>query len=751
MMKKVPVLLFFLFWPAYQIIAQPVFPEDGPLFDDTVVPRVDIHIDPDTLEWLYAYENLESNIEYRAVFIYDNGTIRDTIEPVGFRLRGNTSRFSQKKSFKVSFNRFTQGGKYYGVEKLNLNGEHNDPSVMRSKVGWDLMRFFDIPAPRSNHVEVYINGDYYGLYINVEHIDEEFVKSRFLNNDGNLYKCLWPADLNYLGSDPDLYKYDMGGRRAYDLKTNTEADDYSDIAHFIDILNNTSDEKLYCKLHEVFNVDDYIKVIVIDILLGNWDGYIYNKNNFYLYRNTASGKFEYIPYDLDNTLGIDWFNRDWASRNIYDWQQHGDNYRPLYERLMNTTAFRDQYTYYSALLQNQLGLDSLKSAIAQRRDLNFPYITTDDYYPKDYGFTPEDYLKSYDEALGDHVKYGLFPYLDDRTANTASQLESVQMIPVVKYIRHQRQSVAELRINAFVEEQSSPVNVAVKYRFGDGDFMTQPMYDDGNHHDGQAGDRTYGVLITDIPAEETIEYQIMAADNANESSLLPCTPVFIPAAGGEDVALYINEFMASNEETIADKDGNYDDWIEIYNAESEAVWLGDKYLTDNLSNPDKWRLPEIYIEPGEFLLIWTCGEPQHGSYHASFKLSADGEEIGIFTSWETVIDQCVFGPQTTDVSEGRLPDGGSSWVFFDAATPRVSNILSDLQDINDNDFSLYPNPASGSKVHLGKPSDYSVYNSRGQKVHEAINSQEFNISSFNNGIYIVVSEDGYRYKLIVNR
>jgi spore coat protein CotH len=155
----------------FDIQAQATFPENGPLYVDTLVPRIDILINPDTLDWLYQEENLKSDIEFHAIFIFDNGTIRDTINPVGFRLRGNTSRYSQKKSFKIAFNAFTKGGKYYGVEKLNLNGEHNDPSVIRSKIGWDLLRQWKIPAPRANHVEVYINGDYYGLYIIVEHID----------------------------------------------------------------------------------------------------------------------------------------------------------------------------------------------------------------------------------------------------------------------------------------------------------------------------------------------------------------------------------------------------------------------------------------------------------------------------------------------------------------------------------------------------------------------------------------------------
>ena len=76
---------------------------------------------------------------------------------------------------------------------MNLNGEHNDPSIIRSHLTWNLFRgHAGAWAPRSNHVEFYINGRYYGLYINTEHVDEEFVESRFGNNLGNLYKCTYP-------------------------------------------------------------------------------------------------------------------------------------------------------------------------------------------------------------------------------------------------------------------------------------------------------------------------------------------------------------------------------------------------------------------------------------------------------------------------------------------------------------------------------------------------------------------------------
>lgn len=730
--------------------SQAIFPENGPLYVDTLVPRVDILINPDTLEWLYQEENLQSDIEFHAVFIFNNGTVLDTIEPVGFRLRGNTSRYSKKKSFKVSFNSFTKGGKYYGVEKLNLNGEHNDPSVIRSKVGWDILRKWDIPAPRANHVEVYINGDYYGLYISVEHIDEEFVKSRFTYNDGNLYKCLYPANLNYLGEDPNLYKFEAGDRRAYELKINEEADDYSDLAHFIDILNNTPDEDLVCELGKVFNVYDYMKVIVFDILAGNWDGYIYNKNNFYVYHNTTTGKFEFIPYDIDNTLGIDWFGKDWETRNIYDWQQHGDQYRPLYERLMSLQEFRDQYTFYSKQLNEEMDFDSLKNTIAERRDMIFPYITDDPYYPLDYGYTPDDFLTSYYEAIGAHVKSGIFPFIYSRLTASISQLENTQMDPVIKYISYKRQSTTELWVNAYAEVGANPATVEVKFNFDGGETKFAQMFDDGNHEDGAAGDLMYGSLIEEIPLLTSLTYQIRVNDEIDNSTTLPCEPIYVPAAGGDNPDLFINEFMASNDKIIADGHGDFDDWIEIYNAGNESVWLGNKFLTDNITEPEKWQMPDAYIESGEFLIIWADGEPEQGPFHATFKLSKDGEDIGLFNNDLTTIDEYIFNSQETDISEGRFHNGEDNWIFFTHPTPGKSNLFTNVEEeLKRISTTIYPNPSLGGKVFFSETTDFIVYNVMGQIIDDGKNSDFFNTSKYNKGLYIVVIDSEEQIKLLV--
>ena len=74
-------------------------------------------------------------------------------------------------------------------------------------------------STRVAHTEFYINGEYKGLYINVEHINDDFLKLRFGNDQGNLYKCGWPADLHYISDNPNDYKMENNGERVYELKT----------------------------------------------------------------------------------------------------------------------------------------------------------------------------------------------------------------------------------------------------------------------------------------------------------------------------------------------------------------------------------------------------------------------------------------------------------------------------------------------------------------------------------------------------
>ena len=149
--------------------------------------------------------------------------------------------------------------------------------------------------------------------------------------------------------------------------------------------------------------------------------------------------------------------------------------------------------------------------------------------------------------------------------------------------------------------------------------------------------------------------------------------------GAQGIPLFINEVMASNATAVQDPQDDYDDWIELYNASDQPLSIAGMYLTDDLSAPMKWRVSaddrlSTTIPPRGHLLIWADGDVLDPGLHASFALSADGDEVALFdTDGVTLIDHVGFDAQLTDISYGRLPDGGDTWQFFASPTPGAEN------------------------------------------------------------------------------
>jgi hypothetical protein len=731
-----------------RVLSQPFNPDDGEVYREDVVPRVDIFIHPDTLAWIY--NNPDSYIEWRATFVFDNGFVNDTIEEIGFRLRGNTSRYRAKKSFKISFNTYHTGRRYHGVKKLNLNGEHNDPSIARAKLCWDLAGDFGIAAARTNHVRLYINDNYHGLYVNVEHINDDFVESRFGNQYGNLYKCLWPADLDYISQNPDSYKFEHSGRRTYALKTHEAYDDYSDLAHFIDVLNNTPIDDLPCELEKIFNVQEYLKIMAFDILTGNWDGYIFNKNNFYLYHNPVTGKFEYVLYDLDNTFGIDWFGVDWGERNIYQWSpsNHQNEPRPLYNRLMQVQKYRDWFSVYmNRLINDFVVMPDYFDAMDEIRDRIYPYVQIDNYYTMDYGFTPADFLQAYETGWGAHVPYGLKDYISARKSSIQSQLQLNPIHPVVNYLSHDYKGIGQpVEVRVYAWHDQPGMAVWLYYNVDQAGYESLPMVlgDDGFYH----------ATVPAVNQESVIAYFVEAQDASGNSTVYPCEPKEFFIAPAYSSGLYINEFMASNQTTIYDSEGDFEDWIELYNGSGNPVWLGDKFLTDKLNNPTKWPMPDYTMMPGEYLIIWADSDPEQGFFHANFSLSKDGEAIGIFNneaSGYAPIDTYVFGPQQTDISLGRSPDGSDNWVYFDDPTPGSANHTSVVVDSQDDRsrLLLFPNPVTGGLLNFSQTTSFSIFNLSGVKMMDHRQVDQIEVTSLPKGVYILKTTENESIKFIV--
>lgn len=731
--------------------AQDLFPEYAPVFRDDIIARVDINLPEDSLALIFAPGNEESDYPFHATFVFDNGTIRDTFTDAGFQLRGNTSRYAQKKSFQISLNTYIPGRSWYGLEKINLNGEHNDPTVSRSKICWDLLRDIGVPAPRASHVRLYINGRYYGLYANIEHIDDQFVNSRFGSKSGNLYKCLWPADLVYLGTDPELYKISNSNGRVYELKTNEAADDYSDLAHFIDVLNNTPTNDLPCELEKVFNVNSFLLSMAFDILTGNWDGPLFNKNNFYLYHNPDRDWFEYIPYDLDNTFGIDWFGIDWATRDIYAWG-HPDEPRPLYSRIMEVPEYKKRFSFFMNQFMTEVynetvlfpRLDALEAMLA-------PAVAEDMYYTLDYGFDTGDFSDGFLMALPYfHTKEGIKPFITRRRTASLQQLQLSDLAPVITAVKQEPTNEPAVNFLTASIEDDQGIGVAKVWFQWAGSAQTDimTMYDDGIHMDGAADDGRYGVHLPWPDTVSVLTYAIVVNDLNGKEGRYPVCGTNELVLGRSKIKLAINELMASNGTTLTDEQGDYEDWVEIYNYGTDPVFLGDLYLSDNRDNPDQWAFPDIWIDAGTYLLVWADNDPEDGALHTSFKLNADGEYIGIYDSDSrnnALIDGIGFGPLDVDQAWGRLPDGTGEFRLVHA-TPGSANeaITSTSEEKALMQYVVYPNPVN-DLVFLHFASSPSVddhvvlLNIFGQKILEQPikETMEFDVHTIPPGNYLL--------------
>ena len=128
----------------------------------------------------------------------------------------------------------------------------------------------------------------------------------------------------------------------------------------------------------------------------------------------------------------------------------------------------------------------------------------------------------------------------------------------------------------------------------------------------------------------------------------------------EDIGLYINEFMASNATTICDSFGSYSDWIELYNSTDTDMDISGFGISDNLSQPMKYRFPDgTTIAAKGYLVVFCSGNEgmQNGELHAPFGLRSYGEDVVIANRAGRIIDSYSFKNQETDVSVARIPDG----------------------------------------------------------------------------------------------
>lgn len=285
----------------------------------------------------------------------------EDFDSVGVRYKGNSSfnATEKKKPFNIKLDHIIKDQKYQDYETLKLSNAFRDPSFVREVLAYEIARKY-MPAPKANFAKVYVNGEYHGLYSNVQSIDSHFLKVHFGEGKKQpFFKCntdkekitvsgcktLKGATMEYIGDNPQCYEI------KFQLKSKSESD-WKELMKLIYTLNNEPD-----KIASVLDVDAALKYLAFNNVVVNLDSYSgLFAHNYYLFQDGA-GQFHPLVWDLNMAFGG--FNHSGLKNSLplYDLQTlnpflHENNpQRPLIHQLLQKPAYRQKYqTFMETIL-----------------------------------------------------------------------------------------------------------------------------------------------------------------------------------------------------------------------------------------------------------------------------------------------------------------------------------------------------------------------------------------------------------------
>ena len=303
---------------------------------------------------------------------------------VGVRFKGNSSLRSSwqmgcmKLAFRFDFDEFEdeypeiKDQRFYGFQKISFSNNYDDQSFLHEKVAADIFRDAGLKAPRTAYYRIYVDyGDgpiYFGLYTAVEIVEDAMLEDQFGSGDGNCYKPEGSAATFASGTF---------NTSEFDLKTNEDIADYSDVQALYDVINsdirNTNVNQWKSELEVIFDVDNFLRWLGTNTVIQNWDTYGVMNHNYYLYQNPYSDKLVWIPWDNNEALyegkretlsfSVDEVTSDWP---LIRYLMDQDDYKSTYETCLLETineAFdpakmKETYQYYHDLIYDYIiGVD----------------------------------------------------------------------------------------------------------------------------------------------------------------------------------------------------------------------------------------------------------------------------------------------------------------------------------------------------------------------------------------------------------
>lgn len=210
---------------------------------------------------------------------------------IGVRLKGRNSfrPLTGKAAFKLKFNHSVGGQRFLGLKKLTLNNMVQDASMINEALAYELFRGAGVPAPRTGYAYVRVDGEDYGVYVNVETLDEISLPRWFGSTD-HLYEGDFGLDLK--AEDIGLYEVDEG--------SDSDRSDLEALVAAVDATAGSFSERL----DELADLAEITRMWAVERYIGHWDGYTRANglpNNYYLHSD-ATGRFTMLPWGTDQTF-----------------------------------------------------------------------------------------------------------------------------------------------------------------------------------------------------------------------------------------------------------------------------------------------------------------------------------------------------------------------------------------------------------------------------------------------------------------
>ena len=684
---------------------------------------------------LYLSNNLNQRLVADSIII--DGEVDQN---VGVMYVNNSSYFPNniKNPIDIKLDYIQNGQSIDRYNRLTLSNGYRDPSFVREVLAYEIASNY-MPSPKSTYSNVYVNGTHLGLYTCVQSIDDDFTNENFYERRGPLFEVK-ETNLSISGCSGQIgvFQHFLDTncyQRSYEMNS---SNDWQKLSNFLDTFNNH-----FSEIESVLDIDRTIWMMALQNLIVSLDAPINTRaSNFHLFKDN-NGRFSPIISGLNMSFGayvdglsIPVNNSDLQQLDIFHDISNPLNY--LNNKIYSNDRFKKMYVAHMRTILNEFFVNNLyKTKALDLQNLISNDINLD---PNSF-YSFSEFNSNLDNSVGTTSSViGISELIDARVSYIQSLSEFTSVPPSIDNITSNPTSVLP-HTTVYITAEISNVNYAyLAYRFKFSEkFNKIQMYDDGNNGDGIAGDGIYGASIN-VDARD-IQYYIYSENNdAGIFSPERAEKEFYqtPVVGG----LVINEIMAGNSISVADQDGEYDDWVELYNGNNFSLNLNGYYLSDNENDLFKWSFPNVTIQPNDYLIVWcdTAGSSQSG-LHTTYRLSADQEEVYLSDPNGNLIDAVHFVNMVPDQGYARVPNGSGVMIYQDHTYNAPNSIVSShLEHKNISFLKVYPSPSTNIIYLLGDFEEVLVYNLAGQNVFSSNKVNSIDISDWKSGVYFIYSK-----------